>query len=108
MTNRYVNLDSVTIDGERIHRRSATLRFGADGAEAMTGWSIHVLGRAAPITMAVGTAPRSLVATTVAGRQLHAQVRIVDRSDDEWGTRLVLVGMGPMHGLRTLDLAGRR
>lgn len=100
MTDRYVNLDSVTIDGEPIHRRSATLRFGSAGGEAATGWSVHVLGRAAPLTIAAGSEPRTLEATTATGQQLHAQVRIIDRTDDEWGTRLALVGIGPVHGLR--------
>lgn len=99
MADRYVNLDSVTIDGELLHRRSATLRVGSGGGMAASGWSVHVSGRAAPLTIAAGAAPRSLEATTASGRQLHAQVRIVDRSDDEWGTRLVLIGIGPMHGL---------
>jgi hypothetical protein len=99
MTDRSINLDRVTIDGELLHRRSATLRFGSGGGKATTGWSVHVLGRTAPLTLAAGEAPRFLEATTAAGRQLHAQVRIVDRGDDEWGTRLVLVGIGPVHGL---------
>ena len=101
MSERNVNLDRIVLDGTLLHRRSATLRFdpGADGSGPSRGWSVHVLGRAAPAALMPSQAALVLEATTAAGHRLSARVQIVERSDNERGTRLVLTGSGPIDGL---------
>lgn len=92
-----IHLDRVSLDGLLLRRRSATLRSGA-GTHPGTrrgAWWVALACDAIPRGYDVSPRRVWMDASTVSGRRLRAQVRIVDRRDDAYGTQLILVGLSP-------------
>ncbi|MCV0403279.1 MAG: hypothetical protein K5924_06170 [Chloroflexi bacterium] len=96
MNERSIHLDRVEIDGHRMHRRSATLRLWGEAPDA--DWTVDLACAIAPDEMTPSGAIRRMEATTADGGHVDARIRIVDRLDDEYGTRMLLVGSGTVPG----------
>jgi hypothetical protein len=94
---RQLNLDRVAVDGFVVRRRSATLRFGPGDRPGTrrSPWWAYLACDQIPGSYSVGR-PILLDATVVSGRQIHADARIVERDDDDFGTTLILVGVSPI------------
>jgi hypothetical protein len=93
-----LNLDRVALDGFTVHRLSATLRRGPGDhpGTRQSPWWVYLACGAIPGRYDVSPRTVRLQASTVSGRSIHAEVRIVGRHDDGCGTRLILAGTGPL------------
>ena len=93
-----LNLDRVALDGFTVHRLSATLHRGPGDhpGTQQSAWWVYLACGAIPGRYDVSPRTVGLQASTVSGRSIHAEVRIVGRHDDGYGTRLILAGMGPL------------
>lgn len=92
------NLDRVSLNDFTVHRLSATLHRGPgdDPGTRQSPWWVYLACGAIPGRYDVSPRTVRLQASTVSGRSIHAEVRIVGRHDDGYGTRLILAGMGPL------------
>jgi hypothetical protein len=93
-----LNLDRVSLDDFTVRRLSATLHFGrGDLPETREGpYWVYLGCEPIPGRYDVGPASVRLQASTVSGRSVRADVRIVARRDDAYGTTLILAGLGPL------------
>lgn len=93
MTVRGIYLDRITIDGHRMRRRSATMRFRAAPVRRdQPAWEVEIVCAAAPDGLAPDLRLHRLEATTATGGQIEVLARIVERHDDAFGTRMILAG----------------
>lgn len=93
MTTDPIHLDQVAIDGHRLHRRSATVRL--DEGAPSTAWTVDLACGRAPPTLTAGPELHHVEASTADGRRYSGHMRIAERLDDEYGTRLRLTGPAP-------------
>jgi hypothetical protein len=95
---RDFNLDRVSLDDLTVRRRSATVHFGGGTHPDTRDWPYWVYLGCGPIPERYAVSPRSrwLEASTVSGRSVRAEVRIVARHDDAYGAELILAGLGPL------------
>ena len=96
---RDFHLDRVQLDGVVVRRRSATVHFGGGEypeTRASPYWVYLGCGRI-PERLGISPRPVRLQATTVTGRSVRADVRIVSRTDDAYGTTLILAGVDPLN-----------
>jgi hypothetical protein len=93
-----LNLNRVSLDGFTVHRLSATLHYGPGDhpGTRQSPWWVYLACGLIPGRYEVGPRPVRLQASTVSGRAIHAEVRIVARHDDGYGTELILAGLGPL------------
>jgi hypothetical protein len=93
-----LNLDRVSLDGFTVHRLSANLHGGPGDhpGTRQSPWWVYLACGAIPGRYDVSPRKLWLQASTVSGRSVHAQVKIVGRHDDGYGTRLILAGMGAL------------
>jgi hypothetical protein len=93
-----LNLDCVSLDDLTLRRRSATLHHGHGDHPGTrhSPWWVYLACTAIPARYDVSRRVLLLRASTVSGRSIRAAVRIVGRDDDEYGTRLILAGLGPL------------
>jgi hypothetical protein len=91
-------LNRLSLDDITVHRRSATLHYGPGDhpGTQQSPWWVCLACRAIPGRYDVSPRPVRLEASTVSGRSVHAEVRIVARHDDGYGTQLILAGLGPL------------
>ncbi len=95
---RDFNLDRVSLDDFTVRRLSATLHFGGGEHPDTRDSPYWVYLACEPIPERYDVSPRSvwLEASTVSGRSVRAEVRIVARRDDAYGSELILAGLGPL------------
>ena len=95
---RDLNLDRISLDGFAVRRRSATLHFGGgDRPETRDSpWWVYLGCEPIPTRYDVSPHPMWLGASTISGRPIRAQARIVARHDDGYGTELILAGLGSL------------
>ena len=93
-----LNLDGVSLDDFTVHRLSATLHRGPGDhpGTRQSPWWVYLACGAIPVRYDVGSRKVWLRASTVTGRSIRAEVTIVGRRDDGYGTRLILAGLGPL------------
>jgi hypothetical protein len=93
-----LNLDRVSLDDLTVHRLSATLHYGHGDhpGTQQSPWWVYLACGAIPGRYDISPRPVRLQASTVSGRSVHAEVRIVGRHDDGYGTQLILAGLGPL------------
>jgi len=93
-----LNLNRVSLDDFTVHRLSATLHYGHGDhpGTRQSPWWVYLACGTIPGRYDVSSRTVRLQASTVSGRSVHAQVRIVGRHDDGYGTRLILAGLGPL------------
>lgn len=93
-----LNLNRVSLDGFTVHRLSATLHHGRGHhpGTRQGAWWVYLACGTVPSRYDVSPRPVRLNASTVSGHTLRAEVRIVARDDDGYGTRLILAGVGPV------------
>jgi hypothetical protein len=92
------NLDRVSLDDFTVHRLSATLHRGPGDHPATRNspWWVGLACEGIPRWYDVSPRTLLLQASTVGGRSIRAEVTIVDRLDDRYGTRLILAGIAPL------------
>jgi hypothetical protein len=90
------NLNSVSLDDFTVHRLSATLHpgQGRHPGTRQSAWWVYLACGTVPSRLDVSPRTVRLLASTVSGHTLRAEVRIVARDDDGYGTRLILAGVG--------------
>ena len=93
-----LNLNRVSLDDFTVHRLSATLHYGHGDhpGTRQSPWWVYLACGTIPGRYDVSSRTVRLQASTVSGRSVHAQVRIVGRHDDGYGTRLILAGLWPL------------
>ena len=93
-----LNLDRVSLDDFTVRRRSATLHrgHGDHPGTQQSPWWVYLACTGIPASYDVSGRRVWLRASTISGRSIRAQVRIVGRHDDGYGTRLILAGLGPL------------
>ena len=98
MSAREMNLDRVSLDGLVVRRRSAALRLGAGErpGTSQSPWWVYLACARIPDGYRVGARAVRLDASMIDGREVHADVTIVDRLDDAYGTTLILAGLDPL------------
>lgn len=98
MSARDLNLDRVSLDNVPVRRLSATLHHGAGGHPGTRESPYWVYLACEPVPGRYDVSPRGvwLEASTVSGRRIGAEVRIVARHDDGYGTELILSGLAPL------------
>jgi hypothetical protein len=91
-----LNLDRVSLDGFAVHRLSAALHYGRGDhpGTRQSPWWVYLACGTAPGRYDVSPLPVRLLASTVSGRSVQGDVRIVARQDDGYGTQLLLAGLG--------------
>lgn len=96
-----VALDRIHLDRVAFAPRSSTLHFGAGTHPELRSspWWVYVASERLPGSVTGGTSHVEFRALTPSGRELGGEVAIVERIDDERGTRLILSGLGPMSGV---------
>lgn len=96
MTN--LNLNRISLDDFTVHRLSATLRYGGGDhpGTRQSSWWVSLACEAIPGRYDVSARPVRLHGSTVSGRSVGGDVRIVARHDDGYGTQLILAGLGPL------------
>jgi hypothetical protein len=93
-----LNLDRVSLDDFTVHRLSATLHCGHGDhpSTRQSPWWVYLACGTLPGRYDVSPLPVQLLASTVSGRSVQGEVRIVARQDDGYGTQLILAGLGPL------------
>lgn len=93
-----LNLDRVSLDDFTVRRLSATLHRGPGDhpGTRQSPWWVYLACEAIPGRYDVRPGRLWLRASTVTGRSIRAEVTIVGRLDDRYGTRLILAGLGPL------------
>jgi hypothetical protein len=93
-----LNLNRVALDDFTVHRLSATLHHGQGDhpGTRQSPWWVYLACGPVPSRYDVNPRPVRLRASTVSGRSVQAEVRIVARHDDGYGTELILAGLGPL------------
>ena len=93
-----MNLDRVSLDGFTVQRLSATLHqgHGDHPGTRQSPWWVYLACGTLPGRHEVNSRAVRLQASTVSGQTVQAEVRIVARQDDGYGTQLILAGLGPM------------
>lgn len=97
---RNLHLSRITVDGFVIRRRSATLRSGPGAASHELAWAVDIRCRSLPSRFQPGT-PVHVDAVAVSGHRIEAQALISTRSEDTYGTRLVLKGIEQLTPMTT-------
>lgn len=90
-------LNSVALDGVPVRRLSAVLHPGRGATESTRSspWWVYLGCETLPASFAVSDRPITLSAALVSGDRIQAQVVIVERRDDPYGTELILSGREP-------------
>jgi hypothetical protein len=93
-----LNLNRVSLDDFTVHRLSATLHYGPGDhpGTRQSPWWVYLACGTIPGGCDVSPRPVRLRASTVSGRSVQAEVRIVARHDDGYGTELILAGLGSL------------
>jgi hypothetical protein len=92
-----IYLDRIAIRDHEVAPRSVTLWISGtlEGAPSAP-WSVTVACERLPDGLRSSDAPVEFQGWAASGRCVHGSVRIQSRHDDAHGTKLTLVGIGPM------------
>lgn len=92
------HLDRISLDGVAVRRLSATLHLGPGDHPGTSDsrWWVYLACERISTRFVAGPTPVVLDADLIDGQTIHANVRIVGRRDDAYGTELILAAIDPV------------